>query len=260
MIGANAASAKANAAGEGAGASEVRAERLILMAAGLGSRLAPITNVTPKPLVRVNGRRMVDGTIQAALDAGIRDIVVVRGYKAQAFDVLAQDYPQVRFVENPDYATANNILSVLLVRDLLANAYLAEADLVLSNPALITPTQHQSNYIGVPCAHTDDWAFATQATPQGRRIERVLPQGGDNVCHMFGISFWLEHDARLLAHELPQAIAAPGGRELYFEDVVLGKYGSNHEVYVRECSFNDIVEIDTVQDLVAADPSWADAC
>ena len=236
----------------------IRVERIILMAAGLGSRLSPITDTTPKPLVRVNGKRMIDRTIEAALAAGIEDIVVVRGYKAQAFDELLDDYPMIRFIDNPDYDSGNNVLSVRLVKDLLANAYVAEADLVLANPALIEPTQEHSNYLGVPCAHTDDWAFETTLTEQGRRIDRVVSTGGDNLCHMFGISFWTEHDAKLLASELDEAVLAPGGRDFYFEDVVLDMFGQNHEVYVRECTFDDIAEIDTLEDLIAADPSWKD--
>lgn len=236
----------------------IRVERIILMAAGLGSRLSPITDTTPKPLVRVNGKRMIDRTIEAAIAAGIEDIVVVRGYKAEMFDELLEDYPQIRFVENPDYAVGNNVLSVRLVKELLPNAYVAEADLVLSNPALIEPTQEHSNYLGVPCAHTDDWAFETRTTPQGRLIERVLSNGGDSLCHMFGISFWTEHDAALLADELDQAVQVPGGTDFYFEDVVLDMFGDNHEVYVRECTFDDIAEIDTLEDLIAMDPSWKD--
>ena len=61
------------------------------MAAGFGSRMVPVTLYTPKPLVRVNGRRIIDTVIDAALAASIDDIVIVRGYKGDAFDELLDE-------------------------------------------------------------------------------------------------------------------------------------------------------------------------
>lgn len=56
-----------------------RAKRAIFIAAGFGSRLVPITFNTPKPLVRVHGQRIIDGLIDACLEAGINEIYIVRG-------------------------------------------------------------------------------------------------------------------------------------------------------------------------------------
>lgn len=236
--------------------SAVKAERLILMAAGTGSRLAPLTNEVPKPLVKVNGKRMVDRTIEAALAAGIEDIVVVRGYKAPLFDELLEDYPTIRFVENDLFDQGNNVVSLYLVRDLLANAYVAEADLVLQNPELIASEQEVSNYLGVPCSVTDDWAFATRDEHGRKRIVNVLSKGGANVHHMFGISFWTEEDARKLKEELEQVVERDRDLDRYFEEIPLDIFAGDHEVFVRECSFDDIVEIDTLDELASIDSDW----
>lgn len=233
-----------------------KVERLILMAAGFGSRMVPVTLYTPKPLVRVNGRRIIDTVIDAALAASIDDIVIVRGYKGDAFNELLDSYPMIRFVDNPLYDKANNISSVLAVADLLSNSYLAEADLFLRNPALIEPYQWQSNYLGVPCSHTDDWAFGCKQTEHGKLISKLFPTGGDDVCHMFGISYWTSEDASLLREELQEAFSSEGGCNLYFEQVPLERYAENHRVYVRECSFEDICEIDSFDELCVLDPSY----
>lgn len=76
-----------------------RAKRAIFIAAGFGSRLVPITFNTPKPLVRVHGQRIIDGLIDACLDAGINEIYIVRGYLAEQFDQLLYKYPMIRFLE-----------------------------------------------------------------------------------------------------------------------------------------------------------------
>ena len=55
-----------------------RAKRAVFLAAGFGTRLVPVTLNTPKPLVRVNGKRIIDGLIDAVLAAGIEEIYIVR--------------------------------------------------------------------------------------------------------------------------------------------------------------------------------------
>ena len=112
-------------------------KRAIFIAAGFGSRLAPITFNTPKPLVRVHGVRIIDRLIDACIQAGIEEIYIVRGYLAEQFDQLLYKYPNIKFLENPVYNEANNISSSLVARHLLSNAYVFEADLLISNPAII---------------------------------------------------------------------------------------------------------------------------
>ena len=71
-------------------------ERLGYFRTPLGS----ITLNTPKPLVRVHGRRIIDSLLDACLAAGIKEIYLVRGYLAEQFDQLLYQYPMIRFLEN----------------------------------------------------------------------------------------------------------------------------------------------------------------
>lgn len=95
-----------------------RVKRAIFFAAGFGSRLLPITINTPKPLVRVDGVRIIDTLIDAVLQAGIEEIIIVCGYLSEQFDQLKDKYPMIKFVENPFYRKANNIFSAICVKDL----------------------------------------------------------------------------------------------------------------------------------------------
>ena len=118
-----------------------RVKRAVLIAAGFGSRLVPITLNTPKPLIRVQGQRIIDSLLDAVFAAGIEEVYVVRGYLAEQFDQLLYKYPHVKFIENPFYNEANNISSAVAAKDLLQNAYVFESDLLLYNPKLITKYQ-----------------------------------------------------------------------------------------------------------------------
>ena len=225
-----------------------RVKRAIFIAAGFGSRLVPITLNTPKPLVRVKGVRIIDTLLDAVIAAGIEEIIIVRGYLAEQFDQLKYKYPMVKFVENPLYNEANNISSVMCIRYLLSNAYVLEADLLLSNPKLITKYQYSSNYLGVPTEKTDDWCFFME----GDRIKR-LGVGGLNCHHMFGISYWSEDDGRKLCNHVEQVYNSPGGKERYWDQVAVGEYIKEYNIGVRECTFDDIVEIDTFRELKELD-------
>ena len=225
-----------------------RVKRAIFIAAGFGSRLVPITLNTPKPLVRVKGVRIIDTLLDAVIAAGIEEIIIVRGYLAEQFDQLKYKYPMVKFVENPLYNEANNISSVMCIRYLLSNAYVLEADLLLSNPKLITKYQYSSNYLGVPTEKTDDWCFFME----GDRIKK-LGVGGLNCHHMFGISYWTEDDGRKLCNHVEQVYNSPGGKERYWDQVALGEYIKEYNIGVRECTFDDIVEIDTFRELKELD-------
>ena len=89
--------------------------KAVILAAGLGSRLRPITNEVPKCMVPVNGIRIIDKQIDNLLQNGVTEIYVVDGYKAEILaDHLKEIYPQVHIVSNPRYAETNNMYSLYL--------------------------------------------------------------------------------------------------------------------------------------------------
>lgn len=228
-----------------------RVKRAVFIAAGFGSRLVPITFNTPKPLVRVHGQRIIDGLLDACLAAGIEDIVIVRGYLGDQFDQLLYKYPMIKFLENPVYNEANNISSALVARYMLGNTYVFEADLVISNPTIITKYQFQSNFLGIKMERSDDWCFDTKDG-----IITAQKVGGLHTYQMVGISYWTETDGKKLADHIKQAYEMPGGKELYWEQVALKIFKDQYKVAVRECKQEDIIEIDTFRELKAIDKTY----
>lgn len=228
-----------------------RAKRAVFIAAGFGSRLVPVTLNTPKPLVRVNGKRIIDGLIDACLEAGIAEIIIVRGYLAEQFDQLLYKYPMIKFIENPLYNEANNISSALCTRYSLSNTYVFEADLLIHNPKIIKKYHYTSDFMGFPIERSDDWCFEAE-----KGIITNQKVGGTDCYQMVGISYWSEEDGRKLAEHIKEAYDMPGGKELYWEQVPLKVFKKEYKVEICECKSEDIIEIDTFRELKAIDKSY----
>lgn len=86
--------------------------KALILAAGLGTRLAPITDAIPKCLVRVNGKPIIIKQIENLHENGVTNITVVSGYKADVLEkAIHEKYPKTNIIESVDYANTNNMYS-----------------------------------------------------------------------------------------------------------------------------------------------------
>lgn len=229
-----------------------RVKRAIIIAAGFGSRLIPVTLETPKPLIRIGGVRVIDTLLDQLVAADITDVYLVRGYKGEMFDCLLEKYPFLKFIDNPLYNTTNNISSVYAAREYIDNTYICEADLYMNRPHIIRKYQYATNYLGAYVQETDDWCFY-----KTNGYISKLSIGGENCYHMVGISYWDADDARKLAKFVEEVFLSRGGKENYWDNVPLKIHRKDFHIEVRECRKSDVTEIDTYEELLAVDPSYA---
>ena len=97
--------------------------KALILAAGFGSRLAPITDECPKALVPVNGTPIIFKQIDNLLENGITDITVVSGYKAEILEKrVTEKYPAIRVINSVDYATTNNMYSAYIAKEAIGNS------------------------------------------------------------------------------------------------------------------------------------------
>ena len=230
-----------------------KVERAVILAAGLGTRLKPVTDKIPKPLVKVNDKRIIETALDALLSVGIEDIYIVCGYLAEKFQILQSKYPMLKFINNKYYSETNNISSILSAKNLIRNAYILEGDLLIKNPKVITPYQNESNYLAVKVSKTDDWCFKTD---EQNYIKKIMVGCDDECFQMVGISYWTEEDGIKLAAHTEKIFNSANGRQIYWDEIALSYFISEYKIRVRECSPKDIIEIDTLKELQALDSSY----
>lgn len=221
------------------------AERAIVLAAGRGERMRPLTDEMPKPMVRVDGRRIIDTLLAALVAAGIPEIYVVRGYLGEKLDALKEEFPTLHFIDNPHWHEANNISSLLAAGALVENAFVVEGDLFLQNPSLLSREQQGSNYLAIPVKETTDWCFF----PDEAGVIRRMAVGGTDCWKMVGISYWTTEDGRNLAQSIRRLYETPGGAARYWDEAALSADIEDFSVHVRACTAEDVQEIDTLAEL-----------
>jgi len=228
-----------------------RVNKAIILAAGFGSRMLPATENRPKPMVTVNGVRIIDTLIDALVKSDIKDITIIRGHKKEVFDELLDKYPFITLIDNDDYNRTNNISSVMLALDKLDHCYLCEADLYISNPDIIKKYQYASNILGSYSLETDDWSF--------RMNDGYITdyQKGNTYCYnYYGISYWTPEDCIKLREDFRDVFESDGGKDYFWEFIPLILKKENYAVEIRQCKKQDIIEIDNYYELAQLDPSY----
>ena len=226
-------------------------EIAILMAAGLGTRMRPLTADTPKPLITVDGTPMIETVIRALEKRGVSHIYVVVGYLGDKFDHLPEKYGNITIVRNEHYETINNISSVHAVTDVMRgrNVFICEADLYIPDPDVLCGNIEKSCYFGKMVeGHSDDWVFDQDETGRITRIGK----GGDSVYNMCGISYFYEKDATTIADAVDETWGKPGYEELFWDEVVHNVL-DKADLTVHPIKTGDIIEIDTVDELKAVE-------
>lgn len=229
-----------------------RVKRAVIVGAGFGSRMMPATKDLPKPMVRVNGVRIIDTLLDALVSAGVQDITVVGGYKVERMYELLEKYPFIRILNNTKYKDENNISSALLAKDCFyGGCYFCEADLYITNPAVIKRYQYTTNILGSWSLETDDWCFHS--------VDGCLAdyqKGGTYCYNYYGISYWTAEDCEKLKQDWREMHESPGGKDLFWEFPPFVHRKDKYQIEIRPCQKQDIMEIDNYYELAQLDPSY----
>ena len=223
------------------------------MAAGIGKRMQPVTLAIPKPLVKVNGTRMIDTVIQGLHANGITEIYVVVGYLKEQFECLEREYDGLKLIENPWYDVCNNISSLYVARNHIENAIILDGDQIIYNQNILATEFEKSGYNAVwTDENTNEWLMYVE----NGIVTGCSRTGGDRGWQLYSISRWTAEDGKKLKKFLELEFEEKENRQIYWDDVAMFCHFEEFELGIRKMKAGDIIEVDNLEELIAIDPSY----
>lgn len=215
--------------------------------------MRPLTLRTPKPLVRVNGIRMIETAIQGLKHNGIEEIYVVVGFMKEQFLSLQEEF-NIRLIENPDYQTCNNISSLYVAREHLKNSIILDGDQLIRNMDVLSP---EFTYSGYNAVWTDTPTKEWLMTLQDEVVTGCSRTGGEEGWQLFSISRWSIADGIKLKHHLEIEFGQKHHRDIYWDDIPMFCYPDEYRLGIRKMKPGDVLEIDTLEELAEIDQNYA---
>lgn len=228
----------------------MKVDNAIIMAAGTSSRFAPLSYEKPKSLIEVKGEILIERQIMQLKEAGIPEIYIVIGYKADQFEYLKKKYG-VKLIHNPNYLTRNNNSSIWCARNILHNSYICSSDNYFTiNPfeSDVTECYYAAEFSE---AYTAEWCMTED---ENGFIDSVTI-GGEKAWYMLGHAFWSASFSKKFLEILEQEYDFPETKDKLWEKIFMAHL-VELKMKIRKYSPNVIFEFDTMDELREFDTSY----
>lgn len=227
-----------------------KVDNAVIMAAGMSTRLAPLSYETPKALLNVHGEVLIERQIRQLREAGIEEIFVVTGYKKECFSYLEEKLG-VTLVENPYYEVRNNHSSLYVVREHLKNTYICCGDNYFTEN-VFRSEEEDSYYATVfETGKTDEWCVFSDENGRIREVEI----GGCDQWVMKGHAFLTEPFNEKLRPCLEEVMKDEASANLFWEDLFI-LHRQEMPLYQKKFEGQKICEFDSLEELREFDPHY----
>ena len=227
-----------------------KVDNAVIMAAGTASRFAPLSYERPKALIEVKGEILLERQIEQLIEAGIKEIIVVVGYKKEQFLYLQEKYGVI-IVENKEYLTRNNNSTINAVRKYLKNTYICSSDNYFTkNPfeSEVDDAYYAAVYSNGP---TKEWCL----TEDEKGYIDSVNIGGENAWYMLGHTFWTEEFSKAFLEILDEVYDLPETVDLLWESIYM-KHLDKLKMKIRKYDDDFIFEFDTLDELRTFDTTY----
>lgn len=225
-------------------------KRAIIMAAGKGTRMRPLTYKTPKPLIKVNGTPMIESIIESLRHNNIGEIYVVVGYLGDQFQYLSDKYPGLNVIKNPYYEIYNNISSMYVVRDFLEDSIILDGDQLITNPQILSPKFAISGYAAI---WTEDAYHEWMLQLQNNYIVGCIRDQLMTGWRLYSISRWNSTDGKALRKWIEYEFEVMQNRSIYWDDVPVFLHRDQFQLAMTRIEADDVQEIDSISQLARID-------
>ena len=227
-----------------------KVDNAIIMAAGLSSRFAPISYERHKALIEVKGEVLIERQIRQLKEAGIKEIILVVGYKKEQFYYL-EEKMGVKIVENTEYDVRNNNSSIWAVKDYLKNSYICSADNYFSiNPfeSEVDEAYYSTIYAD---GYTNEWCV------WGDENEWItdVKIGGSDAWYMLGHVFWSEVFSQRFVQILEEIYDHEETKGKLWESIYMD-YLDELKLKIRKYDSSFIYEFDSLDELREFDTTY----
>ena len=247
--------------------------RAIIIGAGRGQRLRPLTDDSHKSFTEIQGKRILDWILEAFAGAGIDDVCFIEGFNG---DVVREAYPQFTFRRNGDWANNNILVSLMHAEDLMDQSFITTYCDILYTPRLIRDLVAATADIalGTDTDWVSHYRYRSQHPPSDAekltvkdglvtRVSRTI-DAADAYGEFVGVAKFSTDGARLLREHYHRCRERFSGREFregrVFEDAMMihlfDEMIENGVAISHVDTHGHYREIDTHQDLELANRFW----
>ena len=226
----------------------------VILAAGMAKRLRPLTDERPKCLLTVGSRTLLQRTVDSLVGAGITELVVVTGYRAEMIrDFLTTHYPEltIHFLHNADYANNNNIFSLWMTRPYTEGRdfLLMDSDILFDPQIIPTVLNTEGDALALNRHELGDEEIKVIVDDENRVLEiskTCSPQ--EAIGESVGFEKMTAAYSSALFQELEQMIEREGLIDVFYERAFERLIPQGYTFHIVDTTHLFSIELDTVED------------